>query len=240
MADLHGHFVWRELMTSDVAAAKAFYGPLLGWTWTEREGGYAQARAGERYVAGLMALPPHVPAPTWLTYLSVADVDAVAAAVAPNGGAVRVPPSDIPGVGRWAAIADPTGAVLLVVATGGNDEPTPDPVPPGFPTWETLETPDAAASTAFATTVLPLTAGRFGDHPVLLAPDGDSVADVEAAPVGRWLVHVRVAGLDAALAQVVALGGRVVRDAVAVPGVGRMATVADPQGAELSLYEVAG
>ena len=28
---MHGTFIWHELMTPDPAAAKAFYGPLLGW-----------------------------------------------------------------------------------------------------------------------------------------------------------------------------------------------------------------
>ena len=31
MADSTGFFVWYELMTSDVAAAKDFYGRVLGW-----------------------------------------------------------------------------------------------------------------------------------------------------------------------------------------------------------------
>lgn len=240
MADLHGHFIWRELMTSDVPAARAFYGALLGWTWSDGgSDGYAQARVGDRAFAGVMALPAGVPGPMWSSYLSVADVDAVVESAVRRGGAVRVPPSDVPGVGRWAAIADPVGVVLLVVATGGRDEAAPDPVPVGAPTWETLETPDVAASIAFATSALPLTEARLGDAPMLVASDGASVADVEATPRTRWLMHVRVQSLDASLATVVALGGRVVQPAVAVPGVGRMATVADPQGAELSLFQMA-
>jgi len=28
-----GHFHWNELMTRDLAAAKAFYGAVCGWTY---------------------------------------------------------------------------------------------------------------------------------------------------------------------------------------------------------------
>ena len=31
MVDYSGRFVWYELMTTDMAAAKAFYGEVVGW-----------------------------------------------------------------------------------------------------------------------------------------------------------------------------------------------------------------
>jgi len=65
--------------------------------------------------AGLMkALDPKVP-PMWLPYISVADVDAAAKRVARLGGKVHAEPSDIPGIGRFAVFADPSGATFAVM-----------------------------------------------------------------------------------------------------------------------------
>lgn len=52
-----GRFVWRDLMTRDVGAAKRFYTELLGWRFedTKRNGrGYALARLGSTPVAGIV------------------------------------------------------------------------------------------------------------------------------------------------------------------------------------------
>ncbi len=56
----------------------------------------------------------------WMAYVSVADVDATAAKVENLGGQIRVPPRDIPGVGRFCVITDPTGAwvSLMTMAEG--------------------------------------------------------------------------------------------------------------------------
>lgn len=116
----HGVFSWNELMTTDVAAAKAFYRQALGWELHDLNGGgmdYTIARKGERDVAGIMAVPRDsrgMP-PAWSSYVTVDDVDARAARVAALGGKVLVAPRDIPDVGRFAVIADPQGATLALI-----------------------------------------------------------------------------------------------------------------------------
>lgn len=55
-----------------------------------------------------------------------------------------------------------------------------------------------------------------------------------------WLSCVTTGDVDAAIARAVALGGRVVTRAADVPGAGRRAVVADPQGAVLGLWEPRG
>jgi predicted enzyme related to lactoylglutathione lyase len=50
----------------------------------------------------------------WLSYVLVDDVDAAAAKVVPNGGKVCCPPMDIPNVGRFSVVTDPTGATLAL------------------------------------------------------------------------------------------------------------------------------
>lgn len=115
-----GEFCWVELMTRDLDAAKKFYGELIGWTTNDQD------IAGRSYtiitptghkksVGGMMAMdgpefenvPPH-----WMPYILVTDIDAKAAKCEQLGGKVHCPPTDIPNVGRFCVIQDPTGAVV--------------------------------------------------------------------------------------------------------------------------------
>jgi predicted enzyme related to lactoylglutathione lyase len=65
--------------------------------------------------AGMMKMPAKAMAPpNWLPYVAVENVDATAARTPELGGRVYVPPTDIPGIGRFAVTADPTGAALAV------------------------------------------------------------------------------------------------------------------------------
>ncbi|MFM2045119.1 MAG: hypothetical protein RLY86_3695 [Pseudomonadota bacterium] len=117
-----GTICWNELATRDLDKAKAFYGGLLGWTYAEvpMEGGvtYVIAKCNGKDAGGMMKMegemwgdiPSH-----WMGYIAVADVDASAARVAELGGTVCVPPTDIPNVGRFCVINDPTGAPISLM-----------------------------------------------------------------------------------------------------------------------------
>jgi uncharacterized protein len=48
-------------------------------------------------------------------YFAVEDCDATVASAERLGGTVRVPPTDIPRVGRFAVIRDPQGATFAVI-----------------------------------------------------------------------------------------------------------------------------
>lgn len=116
----HGAFSWCELITPDPAAAVAFYGALFGWTSdaTDMGGGpYHVVKVGDSMVGGVMAPPPDaagMPA-AWGCYVTVDDVEATVARCTELGGAVLVPPMDVPTVGRMAVLRDPQGAVLSVM-----------------------------------------------------------------------------------------------------------------------------
>ena len=111
---------WNELETGDTAKAASFYGGLLGWAAEGSRYGeidYTIFRQGERMAGGMMAIPAEwgpVP-PHWLVYFAVSDCDAAAAEATRLGGSVTSPPMDIPGVGRFALIRDPQGAVFAVI-----------------------------------------------------------------------------------------------------------------------------
>lgn len=112
----HGDLAWCELMTGDVDKARDFYAGVIGWkteTVDVGMGPYTLLKAGERPVAGLMACPDSAPdAVGWLAYITVDDLDACTARVEAAGGAVLVPPTHVPTVGRFAVIQDPTGGRL--------------------------------------------------------------------------------------------------------------------------------
>ena len=115
-----GAFSWCELMTTDPTAATAFYSQLFGWKIEAMNMGmpYNVVKVGDAAIGGVMGMPPGAPTgmpPTWVPYVTVADVDALVKEVARLGGKVHMPPTDIPSVGRFAVIADPQGASINVI-----------------------------------------------------------------------------------------------------------------------------
>lgn len=117
----HGVFSWNELLTTDVAGAKAFYGELLGWTLQDTTNPgmeYTIITAGKTQIGGIMAVPAQAKGmpPAWGAYVTVDDVDALMPRVEQLGGKICVPPTDIPRVGRFMLIQDPQGAMLSLIA----------------------------------------------------------------------------------------------------------------------------
>ena len=116
----HGTFCWNELMTNDSDACKGFYSGLFGWQYKDGDlpgVPYSEIHQGGMPFGGMMkmgeefgATPPH-----WMSYISVNSVDETAAKVTELGGNVCVPPTDIPNVGRFAVINDPSGATLSII-----------------------------------------------------------------------------------------------------------------------------
>lgn len=97
-----------ELMVSDVARAKAFYGRIFDWTFDDRTyPGYTVIRTGAGPDGGLLAKPPMAPMPALNTYFSVASIDRVLRAVVETGGSVIVPKTELAGVGWFAMFLDP-------------------------------------------------------------------------------------------------------------------------------------
>ncbi|MGO6684053.1 VOC family protein, partial [Rhizobium leguminosarum] len=62
----------------------------------------------------------------WTVYVDVYDVDRSAKDFAANGGSVRLPPEDIPTIGRFAVVAEPHGAVLCIMTPAPIEKPMPE------------------------------------------------------------------------------------------------------------------
>jgi predicted enzyme related to lactoylglutathione lyase len=120
VADEPGTACWHELATHGVDRAREFYGRLLGWTPKVQEMGgvlYTIAMLGDQQVCGMFEMPSACAGtpPYWATYFAVADCDASAATAKRLGGLVKVPPTDIPTVGRFAVLQAPDGAVFSII-----------------------------------------------------------------------------------------------------------------------------
>lgn len=116
-----GTFCWAESMTKDADAAGAFYTQMFGWDSNPMDMGeftYHIFMQGEAQKAGLMEIQPDMGPmpPHWMVYVAVADCDATTAKAQELGAQVMVPPTDIPGIGRFSLFQDPTGAMLSVIA----------------------------------------------------------------------------------------------------------------------------
>lgn len=119
MAGTHGQVHWTELMTRDVAAAKAYYAAICGWTFETmpmESGDYHLGFREGQPVVGIMDLgeipgmdgvPPH-----WFSYFAVDDLDAALEKTTAMGGTVQRPPFEVPGTGWIAIVTDPTGAAM--------------------------------------------------------------------------------------------------------------------------------
>jgi len=126
-----GAVTWHELMTPDMAKAKAFYEEVFEWEGesapTPGGGGgtYTVFKKGDEQVAGAMENPPGMEStpPHWGLYYYVADADATAAKVKDLGGQIYFGPEDIPTVGRFATCADPQGSAFSVLQPDPQSQP---------------------------------------------------------------------------------------------------------------------
>ncbi len=112
---------WQELQTRKVDAAVGFYSKLFGWSAKRSKAGaheyFELFRSDEEAAGGMMEIqkawgdvPPH-----WLAYFAVDDCNAQAEKAKALGATLLVPPTDIPGVGRFAIVQDPQGAVFSII-----------------------------------------------------------------------------------------------------------------------------
>jgi predicted enzyme related to lactoylglutathione lyase len=247
-----GKVVFIELLTSDMAVAKRFYGDLLGWTFRDIPDGrskYAEAFLDGHPVAGL--LHREIPAgenrqPAWLSFIAVSDVDAAKKTAVEAGAKVLFEPHDLPNRGREAVFADPQGAVFAVLASSSGDPPDLQ-AEPGDWIWSSLITRDPDADAAFYQTlfdydVFDLPADGTSQH-FLLASDNYARASVNSLPEEapkahpHWLNFIHVEDADKMAAKLVALGGRVLVEPRDDRHGGKVAVVADPLGAPFGLLE---
>ncbi len=247
-AYMPGTFCWSELTTSDQDAAKAFYGPLLGWQADDipigEDAYYSMQLIGGKRVAAIAPQPQQqrdagVP-PLWNSYISVADADAVAERAKELGADVHAPPFDVMTVGRMAVIQDPQGAYFMPWQP--REQIGAELVnAPGALVWNELQSPDLDASAAFYGDLfgwkIEQSSGMADAYLTIKNGDANNGGMRELTPPAppSWLTYFGTQDIDAALAKVDELGGSKLAGPIDIQ-IATIAVVADPQGAVFALY----
>lgn len=252
-----GTFCWPELTTTDQRAAESFYGELFGWTRKEtpmgpdshytiflKDGQDVSAAAQMDKDAVQRGVPPY-----WLSYVSTTSVDQSVEKAKGLGASLVAGPFDVMEHGRMAVLKDPTGAVFALWQA--NQHPGATRLGgEGALVWTELMTNDIAKSKAFYTGLFGWTTqsmpGVGMEYTIWKRDDQDNGAggmleitpDMGPVPP-NWLVYYSVADADATVANAKRLGGSIRLEPKDIPGVGRLAILADPQGAMFAIIKTA-
>ncbi len=251
MADkLLGSFVWCELMTTDTAAAGAFYSKTVGWSTAPfaPDGSYHTFNTKSGPVGGMMLLPDEAKKmgapPHWLMYVGTPNVDDTAMRIANLRGRVLKQPADIPGTGRFAIVQDPFGATFGIYQPS---TPRPQKGEPGIGdfSWFELYTPNPEGAWSFYQTLFgwektsAMDMGEMGVYQMFGRgggiPNGGIMKPPPGAPAA-WMPYAMVKDAKAAAAITQANGGKIVNGPMEVPGGDWIAQGMDPQGVMFSVH----
>ena len=238
---------WADVMVNDVDAALAFYANVMGWRAGERSGpefgGYAMWFADDMPVAGVGPINGDFP-PSWTVYVGTTDLDASLARASSVGGQVLAPAMTIGPLGRMAVLADPARAVfgLWEAADFGGFARVGDA---GFPAWFDVQSTDVEATRTFLrdlfgyTESIPDPAPPMADYRQLDIGGQPVLGSMGAfaVPISFWMTYFATTDVDGAAARASGAGGTLLHGPEDTP-FGRMATLADPEGAVFSLVGV--
>lgn len=244
-------FCWADLQTTDPAAARSFYGKVLGWQFTEIPGPtpYAVGSVEEGMTGGIAALPDRArqagAPPHWQSYVAVDDVEATVAKAVELGGSIIAPVMTME-TGSMAVLADPTGGVFALWRPTRPSGTTVSGDTGGIG-WYELMTTDVEAARDFYGALfgwtfdeVPMPTGPY----TILKNDGVGIAGLMKLPPddpgGRsfWSVYFVVDDADVAFETATANGAHVVMPLMDVPEVGRFGFLVDPQGAMFAVIRL--
>jgi predicted enzyme related to lactoylglutathione lyase len=247
-----GDFCWIELATSEQNAAKKFYSSLFGWEPNDMPMGpdsfYTIFRlqgkdcaAGYTMGAQEQGVPPH-----WNLYIAVENADAAADKAASLGAKVLAPAFDVMDAGRMAILEDPTGAVFIVWQANRNAG-IGIAGEPGTLCWADLSTGDAARAQKFYAALfgweIAPGEGKGANGYLHIKNVGRFIGGIQPAEMRNpnapphWLIYLNVADVDASAAQAKQLGASFYVPPMSMEDVGRMAILADPQGAVSAIFK---
>jgi len=251
----NGNFVWYDLMSSDPAGSEAFYTALIGWGTQDWDGDmpYRMWTNNEKPLGGVMQLPQEAAdagAPShWLAYVATPNVDSTAEQAVELGATVVVPPTDIPGAGRFAILTDPQGATFATFQEGTESEGSSEPRGVGEFSWHELMTNDYEAAIDFYSPLFgwqkqeAMDMGESGIYQMYGQPESPPLGGMfnrpPEVPVNAWLFYISVPDIHAAAEKTKSLGGQILHGPMEVPGGDMIVQCLDPQGAMFALHSSA-
>jgi predicted enzyme related to lactoylglutathione lyase len=240
---------WVDLAADDTARATRFYADLFGWDCEHQSSrDYWVCRLDGQDVGGIGPKQPgteHLPS-RWTTYLSTDHLDRTLGAVKAEQGQALVEPRDVALHGRMAIAADPNGAIFGLwqaaehIGTGRTADP-------GTLVWSEALSTDYKTSRAFYTTVFGYRSEEIGldgtQYAALYAADkpvagtGDLHPYFPADTPSHWLPYFATGSTDDTVHQVTGRGGALVGTPLDTD-FGRMAVLADPEGARFAVIQL--
>lgn len=247
---MHGQFVWYELTTPDVDAARRFYPPITGWGTQQFDKDYTMWTTAGVPFAGIFKLGPEqrqqgIP-PNWMPYIEVNSVDETARKVSSLGGTVVVPPADIPGTGRFAVVRDPQGATFGVYKSNTASRAWDGTPTLGRFSWHELMTTDYRKAFDFYRQLFGWEkTGEMdmgGGNPYFMyGMKGTMYGGMYTRPPEMasmspfWMIYVNVKDVKKAVDIATKAGAYVRQPPMEVPG-GMIAILGDPQGAAFAVH----
>lgn len=252
---LPGLFLIPIFSSTDDAATVTFMTKLLGWTVKDMPMG-ADSKASGMYhsfyldgkaVAGGMKMPADmikkgVPS-MWNSYVTVDNVDETVKKALELGAKVAMPAMDVFDICRMAAIMDPTGApVMLYQPKKSIGAEIVNTI--GAMGWNELYTKDVEKAKDFYSKLFGWTYDVDKDSGyVMIQNKGRANGGIFAITPEMgdmppmWVVYFTVKDMDASLAKVKDLGGKVHMGPKKI-GPGKIAMIADPAGASFIIIEL--
>jgi predicted enzyme related to lactoylglutathione lyase len=237
---------WVDLAADDAAVAARFYAGLFGWS-CEHQGArdYWVCRLDGEDVGGIGPKQPgteHL-ASRWTTYLATDHLERTLEAVTAEHGEALTEPREIGEHGRMAIAADPNGAIfgLWQAAEHVGSARRADP---GMLVWSEALSDDYEAAKTFYTAVFGYRAEQIDTQYAALYADDRPVAGTgafhpyfAAGTPPHWLPYFATASTDGTVEQVERGGGKLVGDPLDTD-FGRMAVLADPEGARFAVIQL--
>jgi predicted enzyme related to lactoylglutathione lyase len=254
---IHGQFCWAELVARDMPVAVEFYTKILGWTLTDLNENaddcvpHVQFEHDGQPVAGLIKLPDDLLTSglpgVWNTYVCVDDLNDTLKKVIQFGGEITCPVTDAGEHGLVAFIKDPTGGVTGLWQRGSHGGASLHG-DVNTVCWNELASRDAYAAKEFYGKLFDWT---FEDNPMSESPyfivklsNGEQIAGIMQMTEewgempSHWTLYFNVDAVDVVAAHVQQLNGRMLVAPFDTP-VGRLAVLADNQGAVFSVIRLA-
>ena len=244
-----GLIVWYDLLSTDEPVTDRFYRDLFGWeaeAESHQANGYRSFSHGGEAFGGTMPWDASMGQSSWMAYIQVIGIDAISSRAEAMGATVFMAKTEVPDVGHFVVLANPTGAPFYLFELFPNQRVTSTRYERGngHVIWNELITNDVATASVFYREVAgwelaPITADPLSY--IVARVDGEAVAGLfqPEVPSARsaWIVSFQTSDIDATIERVQELGGKVIHPANAVPDIGRTAWVADPTGAIFGLMQ---